>query len=71
LQFAINGQTEPAVIDDIVAAGYTVQFLSTEDVFEDASTGKINASGLVAWTSFEYQVVVSKDGESVPQRGHT
>ncbi|MCY6370988.1 hypothetical protein [Clostridium ganghwense] len=62
LKFAINGKTEAADVAKLTEAGYTVKFNSTSA--KVAADGKI-ADALVAATTFEYEVVISKDGKEV------
>lgn len=72
--FTINGKTEAADLTAVEAAGYTVEFSASKAVFADASgnptftnsTGKLLAT-LTAGTSFDYQVVVKKEGNVVAQ----
>lgn len=61
LQFTIDGQ--PANLDKLTAAGYTVKFQSTDPtVLLNTSTGTLNS--LVNGKEFSYQVVVThKDGK--------
>lgn len=58
---------------ELTDAGYTIEFLATDDVFTDGSTEEAQATSdsgkliddLNAIEEFKYQVVISKDGEEV------
>ncbi|MBM7853709.1 hypothetical protein JOC37_000074 [Desulfohalotomaculum tongense] len=75
LEFAINGESEAADLVALEKAGYTVTFLTNKDVLDDGNGNKVNTNttGAVLQgdflgsniSSFEYQVVVSKDGVDV------
>jgi len=66
LEFAINGKEEAADLKDLKEAGYDVKFLASKDVFADnATTSETGKVDVADGTEFEYQVVVSKDGEEV------
>lgn len=71
LEFAINEETEAADLEELVEEGYEVEFLASKKLLkaddkDEASvkntTGKVKAE---AGNKFEYQVVVTKDGEEV------
>lgn len=68
LEFAINGKEKAADLKALNEAGYTVTFNASANVFEGSkptsTTGVVNAE---PGTKFEYQVVISKDGETVAE----
>ncbi|WP_353095809.1 invasin domain 3-containing protein [Tissierella praeacuta] len=67
LEFAINGKSEAAKLQDVIDAGYEVKFIASAKVFgnlsESIDDAKVNITGDVK--KFEYQVVVSKEGKEV------
>lgn len=71
LEFAINGQDKSADLDALKAAGYKVTFKASALKLKadaDDSPAKENTTGVVkasAGDTFDYQVVISKDGEEV------
>ncbi|WP_278524075.1 Ig-like domain-containing protein [Clostridium cochlearium] len=69
LEFAINGKTEAADLEELVKEGYTVEFLASKAVFTDAKSTSDNGKliGLAEDTTFKYQVKVSKDGKVVAE----
>lgn len=72
LKFTINGEEAATELTRLGEAGYTVKFLASKALLEDADgnlvvenpTGKVKAS---PGEEFDYQVVVSKDGEKVAE----
>jgi len=77
LSLAINGQSEATDVQDLINAGYSVEFIATEEVFSGlnktkSNTGVLSNAALQALINaappvdyFEYQVIVYKDGEEV------
>lgn len=64
LKFAINGQTEATDEAKLTEAGYTVTFLAT-DTTNVTPRGIADGATIGSGKSFEYQVVISKDGKEV------
>ncbi|MBU8881110.1 S-layer homology domain-containing protein [Bacillus sp. FJAT-29790] len=77
LQLAVNNQTTTTSVADLEKAGYTVEFVTTQDVFAGSTprrsdTGIVSRSSLQVLTGagtefFQYKVLVKKDGEVVAE----
>lgn len=60
-----NVNNAPGHVESLVEAGYTVEFQSTSNgIIIDSATGKL-ASNLAKDSTFQYKVLVSKDGTTV------
>lgn len=65
LEFTIN-EGKTATVKELTEAGYDVTFNATKAVFkDDTTTSKDGVLATQANTTFEYEVVVTKDGEEV------